>query len=490
MNRHSLVFKLTFFMIVFFLSVMIVIVMANAQITRNNLKQSEEDKISIIVNTVLPIISMNMSFGFDEPVREIIDSLPKGNQNILGAQILTPEEKIFHSAFSAQRYEDLFVKTNRNYFYYQSDIIDPITGELLGVLRLAYSNTYYRKILGEYELFLLWTIIPSLILFSLFIYFFYRKLSPIRSLSKKLATYTPSGEGHIQIETMRDKDEIAVINNTTKAMLENIQSYTRRLNELNQNLEAKIKKEVEKNREKDRMLIQQSRQAALGEMIGNIAHQWRQPINALGLILQDIEDAYEHNELDTNYLALSVEQAMELITHMSDTIDDFRNFFQPHKEKDLFTLDQAFKNTLKIVGASLENEEIRVEIQNECDVQIYSYLNELTQVFINIINNSKDAFRTSHRADKLIRIESFSDKGVAELIIRIMDNAGGIPEGIINKIFDPYFTTKYRDKGTGIGLYMAKSIIETNMGGILQAGNLKEGAIMTIRLPLASIKKP
>ncbi len=490
MNRHSLVFKLTLFLSLFFVSVMLFIAFANVQITRTNLKQSEEDKIRIIVNTVLPIISMNMSFGFDEPVKELIESLPKGNRNILAAQILAPNERILYSAYTDQDYTDIFVKVGNGHFFHQSDIIDPVTGEMLGTLRLAYSNTYYQRITGEYEKFLIYTIIPILAIFALFVYVFYKKLSPIRQLSQKLATYSPSNESGIRVEMMRGKDEIAVINNTAKTMLENIQSYTNRLSELNQNLEAKIRKEVEKNREKDRILIQQSRQAALGEMIGNIAHQWRQPINALGLILQDIEDAHEHQELSTQYLALSVDQAMELISHMSDTIDDFRNFFLPNKEKDLFTLDQVINNTLKIVGASLESEEIHVEVQIRDAISIYSYQNEFTQVFINMINNSKDAFKNSHRHDKRIRIESYYDTPHNELIILVSDNAGGIPEAIMDKIFDPYFTTKYKDKGTGIGLYMAKAIIETNMGGVLKASNTDGGAKMLIQLPMEAIRKP
>lgn len=253
------------------------------------------------------------------------------------------------------------------------------------------------------------------------------------------------------------------------------------LKRLNQHLQEEVIKQIEEIRHKDDILIQQSKHAAMGEMISNIAHQWRQPLNTLGLNIQDILDAYEYKELDQAYLEDITSKSMDLIHHMSKTIDDFRNFFAPQKEKKPFGIMGMLKDVRTLVDAQLKNHGIMLEISGE-DGMILGFSNELMQVVINIINNAKDAL-DAHPPESggKIEVNVFQESEAA--VIRICDNGGGIDPEIIQKVFEPYFTTKFKSQGTGIGLYMSKTIVEKNMHGSLDAANEGDGACFTIRLP-------
>ena len=255
----------------------------------------------------------------------------------------------------------------------------------------------------------------------------------------------------------------------------------RLLEELNLNLERRIVDAVSDSREKDRILMQQGRQAAMGEMIGNVAHQWRQPLNMLGLIVQELLMTYGREEFNKESLEVNVKKAMGLISHMSSTIEDFRNYFRPDKEKILFNIKQAVDKTLSLVEPSLKCLEITIEVTEKDCAEINGYPNEYSQVLLNILINCRDAFEArSTDSQRIIVITIFKEGGRA--VITVADNAGGIPENIMEKIFDPYFTTKGPDKGTGIGLYMAKTIIEKNMGGRLTVRNTADGAEFRIEV--------
>jgi len=249
---------------------------------------------------------------------------------------------------------------------------------------------------------------------------------------------------------------------------------------LNETLEKRVAEEVAKNREKDHLMIQQSRLAAMGEMIGNIAHQWRQPINALGLVLANIKDAFEYNQLDKEYLDKSVKSGQHLIQKMSSTIEDFRNFFKPNKEKEPFRPCDSVAEAIKLVAHSFKNHNIEIAM-GSCDVscEVLGYPNEFAQVVLNALTNAKDAIVARGIPGEVhIRVARTEE----QVTVTLSDNGGGIPEEILGKVFDPYFTTK--EKGTGIGLYMSKMIMD-NMGGSIAIRNNENGVEMVIGLPLA-----
>jgi PAS domain S-box-containing protein len=247
------------------------------------------------------------------------------------------------------------------------------------------------------------------------------------------------------------------------------------LKQVNEELERRVAERTAELRQKDQMLLSQSRQAAMGEMIGNIAHQWRQPLNVLGILVQEIPMVFEFGELNQRYVEETSARCMTIIRHMSRTIDDFRNFFQPDKEKVHFNVREEVEKTLSLIQAGFQANSIEVELQSDGEPVVYGYANEYSQVLLNILLNAKDALEGRLAQRKV----SIAIRG-SEVVIS--DNGGGIPEEIIGKVFDPYFTTKGPKAGTGVGLFMSKNIIEKNMGGRLSVRNTEEGAEFRIEI--------
>ena len=233
-------------------------------------------------------------------------------------------------------------------------------------------------------------------------------------------------------------------------------------------------------REKERMLIQQSRQAAMGEMIGNIAHQWRQPLNTLGLYTQGLGLFYGMPDFNKEFLDDSIAKSMEIIQHMSKTIDDFRDYFKPEKEKTDFYVIEAIKISLSLLEGNFNNPKITIDLVEHDNPVINGYQNEFAQVFLNILNNARDAIVEREIDDGRIIITICSENNC--VVVTVTDNAGGIPDEVINKVFDPYFTTKGPQLGTGIGLFMSKTIVEKNMGGRLTVRNTDTGAEFRIEV--------
>lgn len=232
--------------------------------------------------------------------------------------------------------------------------------------------------------------------------------------------------------------------------------------------------------EQEALLFQQSKLAAMGEMIGAIAHQWRQPLNALNMNIQNLDDDFEDGLVDRAFIKTFIEKNRKTIVFMSKTIDDFRNFFKTDKAKHSFSVIEAIDETLSLQQAQFKNSAIKVTVEGE-DINLFSFKSEFQQVMLNLINNAKDALLECDVAEKYIRI-TLSKQGVA-----VEDNGGGIPSEIIERIFEPYFTTKDQGKGTGIGLYMSKMIIEKNMGGTLSVLNAPKGACFSIGFDAKSL---
>lgn len=259
-------------------------------------------------------------------------------------------------------------------------------------------------------------------------------------------------------------------------------------------LERKFKKyqmQIEKNlseltKQQD-ILAQQSKLAAIGTMIGNIAHQWRQPLSLISTIATGTKLKKEMNILDEKELAEDLDTINETTQYLSKTIDDFRNFFNSNKIKKEFSIKEAFENCFNLISSQFKNHDIQI-IKNIKDIEIHGIQTELVQVLINILNNSRDELIKLEKQKKLILIDTKKVKN--ELIIKIQDNAGGVDEKIIDHIFEPYFTTKHQSVGTGIGLYMSQEIVVKHMKGTIDIENVEylyenikyKGALTTIKL--------
>lgn len=249
----------------------------------------------------------------------------------------------------------------------------------------------------------------------------------------------------------------------------------------NRYLEKRLQEEVVKNKQKDTILIEQSRLAAMGGMVASIGHQWRQPLNNLSLLMHDVREALEFGEIDDQYIDRFTRESMQQIQHMARTINDFRKFYKPNKEKSIFSVGDSIEEALSIFSLSLKNHGIQVEFEYRGQQMAYGYPNEYSQVVLNILTNARDAFvhkDISHR--KLaIKIGESGNFITTEFI----DNAGGIEPAFLKKVFDPYFTT--RSQGTGLGLYMTKMILE-NMNGSVSVENTGDGSRFSLLVPKVS----
>lgn len=260
--------------------------------------------------------------------------------------------------------------------------------------------------------------------------------------------------------------------------------------EINQKLERLIQEEVAKNREKDQHILQQSRLAQMGEMISMIAHQWRQPLSSISTVAASIKLKLSLNRFDSTtkeqeeasklFLQESMNKIESYVRFLTHTIDDFRNFFKPNKQKESITLSQLVNRTLGIIGKALEVNGITLHVQTNTTHEVLTYANEMTQVILNILKNAEDIIKERDVKNPQIYITLNSDK--TWQIITIEDNAGGIKEEILPHIFAPYFSTKTEKNGTGLGLYMSKTIVEEHCGGQIMASNGAHGALFTIKL--------
>lgn len=259
----------------------------------------------------------------------------------------------------------------------------------------------------------------------------------------------------------------------------NHQEIIARLEAKIQSLQNSSQKECEQH---NKILTQQSKMAAMGEMIENIAHQWRQPLMELSSIFMHTEAKIEVNEKISNDEILEViDKSNHILKYMSNTIDDFRNFFAKDKSKTQFKISEQIKRTVNILTSTLDTKKIKINIIIKHNPYIYGYKNEYSQVLINIISNAKDVLIQRDIEDALIEVKVYEKDGFC--ITEILDNAGGINEKYKDDIFKPFMTFEKKD-GTGIGLFMSKLMIENNMGGTLSAINAKDGAKFTITVPI------
>jgi c-di-GMP phosphodiesterase len=265
-------------------------------------------------------------------------------------------------------------------------------------------------------------------------------------------------------------------NSILKSLAHLITQTTLELDEKN----SELQKEVAKSQAKDNKLQQQSRLAQMGEMLAMIAHQWRQPLAAISSAAITMRMKAELGKLDIPTVQKKSSDILDYSQHLSTTINDFRNFFKPTKEKMETNFDTLVESTLSMIGTSLSNHNITITKEFQCSRSFISYPNEIMQVLLNLIKNAEDALIEQEGENPTITIRSYCDEG--SYTLEIEDNAGGIEEHIIDSIFDPYFSTKTNKNGTGLGLYMSKTIIEDHCKGKITPINTGQGVIFRVKL--------
>ena len=279
------------------------------------------------------------------------------------------------------------------------------------------------------------------------------------------------------------------LNILNKKLKYTVEEKTKELRYLNENLQITIDKKTKELLEKEAILNQQAKMAAMGEMIENIAHQWRQPLSVISTISSSLKIKKEMNILDDKEFYEALQSINRTSQHLSNTIDDFRNFFSPNKEMNKFYVSQLIKKSKDLIKSRFDKFNIKV-IENIDDIEILSYQNELFQVILNLFSNSIDVLSSNEIEDKIIHIKIYQDEN--NLCIEFLDNGGGIKDEFINRVFEPYFTTKHKSQGTGIGLYMSLQIVTKHLNGEISVKNdtfienniAYFGAKFTILLPI------
>lgn len=289
--------------------------------------------------------------------------------------------------------------------------------------------------------------------------------------------YDVTAEMELKKNLQHKDKELEVLNKTLE---ERVLKQTKQLKELNKTLEERVEKEIEKNKQKQKMLFWQSRMASLGQMLANIAHQWRQPLTELNLTLFNLKKAGKNADIKT--LELYYNESKEVIANMSKTIEDFTNFFNPDKPKEPFYLENAIDEALIIMKKLIERNEINLDTHYKT-LKVMGVSNELSQVIVNLVQNSNEAFNERNISKRDIKIHIEEDEHKNFAILKISDNAGGIHQENFDKIFEPYFTTKHASVGTGLGLFMSKMIIEKGLNGTLNVNNMNNGVQFVITIP-------
>ena len=411
------------------------------------------------------------------------------------------QEFIYKSSLSNRFSEKLFLNAKKNEIY--SEAIDDEQYTIVGnrykdmdmdmdvSFYFIMKNTQIFKTLNNniqknYQLFFI-----SIIIITLLTIFIIEKLfTPLVRLIEQIKTDSKKIDARFLSDEEDDKNEILQIKKYFEQYKQIIANERKKLEELNKDLEKRVEIEVKNNIENQALLFQQSKLASMGEMIGNIAHQWRQPLSTISMFSANMRASVELEEKLLDEDVIDYTKKIETqCQYLSKTIDDFRNFFAPNKRKNKFAIKHSIDITLELVAASFKTHEIKL-IEDIEDIQTYGLENELTQAILNIIKNAKDILVTLQNTRRLIFIKAYENNKMA--FIEITDSGGGIQEDILDKIFEPYFTTKDKNQGTGIGLYMTETIITKHLAGKMSVENVEyehegeqyKGAKFTIEIPL------
>lgn len=334
-----------------------------------------------------------------------------------------------------------------------------ITREIFGNPVFLGSATFYSDISVVFErmkinilMLIVNAMIKSTILVTLFVMAFRKYLTrPLQTISAQIAAIDLPKLKHERIQYEdHEYNELVLLRVT-----------------LNNTLD-KLDDALEKNRQKDALLFQQNKMAGMGEMIGNITHQWKQPLTVLSLIAEEIDMDLEDQQIDPAKLKVHIDKIKIQLKHMNETVRDFQAFFRPDRQMILFNPNEMIRKSCKILSHAIRSEEILMLYDLDETLLCLGYPNELSQVLINLIKNAIDAL-ASQETDKIIRIRSYKKGGWT--CIEIQDNGGGIPREIKDRVFEQFFTTKGETSGSGLGLYMSREIIQRHFRGSLEVAN-------------------
>lgn len=436
--------------------------------------ESKKSKNDLLIDTISPIVSLNLSLGLDDAYKDYLRTIAEQNSDVEYIKLIDARNKEIYKYIKDSSIKVEHEKNDS--YYFQKEIIDSLTEDKIATIILKFSNKDYKNMIKKNRDITINISIVTLILLIIFVLLIKSVFKHLKELTDEVLLYDPK-KNNFDLDKSTNNDEVGLIHDAIISMVEKINLHTTILDEVNATLENRVKEEVEKNRLQDQQLIQQSKMALMGEMISMIAHQWRQPLNIISLNTVKLEtDMLLNNKIsneDIENITLEINKQSQ---YLSNTIDDFRYFYKPNKELEMITLEDVVLKSLSVIKASIINSNIELIEEYKSIERIELYDNELMQVIINILKNAQDNFKNEQTENPYIKITT------QNRTISICDNGGGISEDIIDKIFDPYFSTKDEKVATGLGLYMSKIIIEKNHGGILHVENKGDGVCFVIEI--------
>src|SRR5574344_1909695 len=441
MRNLSIAIQIAIINILVFSIFISIFIYKNYSIVSNQLILLQNEKIDSIIKTITPVISINLTLGLENNIKEIVNDSIKLHKELVGIEVTNSNNKIVYKNINSD-IKDLKI--------YHTILEDTILKSKLGELKVFYTfSSIYSKLLTEFYQFLIF--IAIFFIFSLLLssYLIKYNLKPLIKLKEGMKNY--SLEKNSTLKEDEFKNEISVINNSAVKMVK------------------KIEEELEKRILYEKEIMQKNRLASMGEMIDNIAHQWRQPLMKINAIVLNTDRSIELKKYDEKYLQNRLEDISQAVYHMSNTIDTFREFLNPHKSKESFEISNSINKSLKVLNTLL------------VDIEVNINQSEFMKVIISIISNSIDIFKARDIEKKYINIDIYEDD--IHYFISIKDSAGGIKEDIIDKIFEPYFTTKHKSGGTGMGLYISKLIIQSSFKGDIKVKAVDNGVKFILEIP-------
>jgi C4-dicarboxylate-specific signal transduction histidine kinase len=442
---------------------------------------AEHERNIMLINTILPIIQTNLEFGLIDSNQQYLDTIYKDNKNITMISLKNSDNKVLYT------YK---IKEKNQTYQIKRTISDKETQQLLGILEVHFSNIYFERMLKEHQFFGIQIIIVFIVVIAIMLWLLRRAFMPMHKLIELINAFEPKKDNFILKRTKYD-DEIGIIQNALVDMIERIDLHNKELYALNNTLEEKVLKrtqalkdkkeqlenEITKVKEQEKMLIAQSRLAAMGEMMSMIAHQWRQPLATSTLMITNYKIDAMINTKERDKRDEILDDISDTLIYLSETIDDFQTYFKPDKNKDSCELHKLVERATNFSKARLQNYGVSLHVRCEEALHVQTYYNELVQIIMNIINNAIDAIIESQSSKKEIFITCKQED--KHSFIEISDSGGGISDEVIEHIFEPYFSTKGKN-GTGLGLYMAKMIIKKHIDGDIKVKNIKGGARFSI----------